>query len=125
VLNKLIVFLMPTTVIAPEWCFEYQAGETIMTGLAIPQPASEILGIRESVPVKAMHHKTSDTYGFTWQGVRYRAMDGLPGTPAVIVAHIKSEHWQACKPCRDGVWCNVGLGIILDAHEQPGQGGAS
>jgi len=118
-----IIHISPQTLIAPERSFHGDPGATVMDLFVIPRRAAAILAIREGVTVKAIHHPKSWTFAFVWHGTAYRAMADplLPGAPIVLTGIEGSDHWQACKQCRDGQWCDEGERLIAAARE----GGAS
>jgi hypothetical protein len=116
----LIILLTKDLLIAPQSAFTWQPGGTVMDQFVLPRTAGEMLGVREPTPIKAIACSTS--YAFVWRGKAYRALADIPGVPVPLVlsgiAH--HDHWQACKACRDGVWCGVGYRLILDEMEGAG-----
>jgi hypothetical protein len=116
----LIILLTPHSVIAPQSAFTWQPGGTVMDQFVLPRTAGEMLGVREPTPVKAIAGSTS--YAFVWRGKPYRAVTDIPGVPIPLalggIEH--HTHWQACKACRDGIWCDTGARLILDEMEGAG-----
>lgn len=113
----LIILLTPGCYIAPESAFHWEPGGTIMDGFVLPRTAGDVLAIRDAMPVKAI--AGTNTYAFWHRGKNYRALTDIPGAPLPLVLQEVGDHphWHECRYCRDGVWCDVGLGIILDASE--------
>jgi hypothetical protein len=118
----LIILLTKHSQIVPESAFTWQPGGTIMAGFEMPRDAGSVLGIKEPRPLKVLPHYSAligQTYGFVWDRIAYRVVVDFPGAPMpLVLSGIEHhDHWQACKACRDGVWCGVGYRLILDEME--------
>lgn len=103
----IIIHITRDTLVAHESAFQRKADGATITDLVIPRPARTMLGIERGITVRALYHAGSATYAFTYNWTAYRAYAPIP-----VAGLEASDHWQGCKPCRDGHWCREGQRLI-------------